>query len=109
MSWVENARPATAALATSMLKSGAHREQLLRSCLGLVRLGERYGEERLEASCARALQFNACSYKRVESILKTGLDRVAGSGSPQAAIPLVHDNVRGADYFEMLEEGRHVN
>ncbi|MEP7273534.1 MAG: IS21 family transposase [Acidobacteriota bacterium] len=109
MSWVENATPSIAALAREMLKSGAHREQLLRSCLGLMRLGERYGEERLEAACARALKFNTCSYKSVESILKTGLDRIAESRSPQAAIPVVHDNIRGADYFEMLEEGRHVN
>mgnify|MGYP001418027260 CR=1 FL=1 len=39
-----------------------------------MRLGKRYGAERLEAACRRALALGACSYKSLESILKQGLD-----------------------------------
>jgi len=38
----------------------------------------------------------------VQSILKNGLDRLAASSNddgPQARLPLVHENVRGSDYY----------
>jgi len=40
-----------------------------------MRLGKRSSTERLEAAGRRALTLGACSYKRIESILKNGLDR----------------------------------
>lgn len=55
--------------------SRAHPQQGFRSCLGLMRLGKRYGAERLEAACHRALSIGGLSYKSVQSILETGLDR----------------------------------
>ena len=89
--------------------SGVHREQVLRSCLGLVRLGDSFGVERLEAACARALRLNACSYKSVKSILKTGLDRTVEAEPTSVGAPVMHDNIRGAGYFDQAKEGRHVN
>ena len=41
-----------------------HPEQGFRACLGLLRLGERYGAERLEAACRRAQQLGACRYQQ---------------------------------------------
>jgi hypothetical protein len=63
----------------------------------------------LEAACARALKLNACSYKSVKSILKTGLDRIVEAEQTSVKVPVVHDNIRGAGYFEQREEGHHVN
>ncbi len=70
----------------------------LRSCLGILRLGKRYGEVRLEAACNRALRVKARSYWHVESILKNGLDRVA-TLDEQTTLSLTHENVRGRDYY----------
>lgn len=79
----------------------AHPEQGFRSCLGIVRLGDRYGTERLEAACQRALVVRAHSYKSVESILANGLDKspLPGSENPARTHP-IHDNVRGSDYYQ---------
>ena len=79
-----------------------HPEQGYRSCLGVLRLKDRYSSERLEAACARALAVKAYSYKNVESILKNGLDRQPlGRSSSQTRLPLLeHENLRGKQYYQ---------
>ena len=44
----------------------------LRAAQGVIRLGERYGAELLEAACARALAYGCTDYKTVKGILKNG-------------------------------------
>jgi transposase len=85
---------ATRALCEAILRERPHPEQGFRSCLGILRLGKRFGDERLEAACVRANRANARSYKHVESILLKGLDRAAIDESPSTE-PIVHENVRG--------------
>ncbi len=109
LGWANHAGPSTAALAGRVMQNAGHREQGMRSCLGLVRLGDSYGQQRLEAACTRALHFDVCSYKNVASILKRGLDREVSSESAPQRAPLTHDNIRGADYFEMGKEASNVN
>jgi hypothetical protein len=76
-----------------------HPEQGYRACLGLKRLAREYGAQRLEAACARAMSIRSPTYRSVDSILKSALDRQALPPQPtQAALPL-HDNVRGPDYY----------
>jgi transposase len=96
--WAEKTGPATAQLITAILHGRRHVEQGYRSCLGILRLGERYGDTRLEAACQRALAIKALSYRSVESILSHGLD--AQSILPEPSAPsLQHDNLRGPEYF----------
>jgi transposase len=98
--WGESVGPKTGALVESILEHRPHPEQGYRSCLGILRLSKRYGKERLEAACERALEVRARSYRHVESILKNGLDRLPKKSAPkQRALPLVHENVRGGDYY----------
>ncbi|MDQ6920260.1 MAG: hypothetical protein M3170_01510 [Candidatus Dormibacteraeota bacterium] len=75
VSWAEATGPQTAALVNGILEARPHPEHGYRSCLGIIRLGKRYGERRLEAACKRALTVRALSYRSVESILKHGLDQ----------------------------------
>jgi hypothetical protein len=67
-----------------------------------VRLGKRYGSERLEAACARALAINNPTRKSVEAILKSGLEKVALTEEAEAK-PVIHENIRGGDYFDRGE------
>ena len=73
--WAAHSGPATAQVVETILASRPHPQQGFRACLGIMRLGKSYGDERLEAACRRALTLGACSYKSIESILKLGLDR----------------------------------
>jgi transposase len=99
LSWAQSVGPATAQLFAAILESKPHPEMGYRSCLGILRLGQRYSTERLEAAAARAVSTGACSYRSVKSILERGLDR--RPLEPAAARPpLEHDNLRGAAYFD---------
>jgi hypothetical protein len=48
----------------------------LRSAQGILTLVKRYGPERLEAACRRALAFKLASYRTVSTILSKGLEYV---------------------------------
>jgi transposase len=101
--WAKTAGPSVSGLIETVMATRVHPQHGFRSCLGILRLGERYGAERLEAACQRALRLGAYSYRSVRSILETGLDR-AGDPSEPAAHPLVHENLRGACYYGGAEE-----
>ena len=99
LAWTGKAGPAAAGVVGKILASKVFPEQGYKSCLGLVRLGERYGAERLEAACGRALRFNACSFRSIKSILARGLDRQAEPEEPDQAVLPFHENVRGREYY----------
>ena len=97
--WAEKSGPATAGMVQTILERRAHPQQGFRSCLGIMRLGKRFGEERLEAACRRALTLGACSYKSIESILRQGLDRKAVPEQQDLDLTIAHENIRGSDYY----------
>ena len=65
-----------------------------------MRLAREFGDDRLEAACARAQSIRAPNYRSVKSILACGLDRHDSSllGGTAASMP-THDNVRGPGYY----------
>jgi hypothetical protein len=80
-----------------ILRSRPHPEQGFRSAIGILGLVKRYGCERVDAACARALLLNARSYKSVATILRSGTDKTA---PPAQDVPiLVHANIRGRGYY----------
>ena len=99
LDWAGKMGPNIAALVQNILETRKHPEQGYRSCLGILRLAKRYDPERLDAACLRALRVGARSYRSVESILKTNLDRVPLPDDSAEREPLDHDNVRGPDYY----------
>jgi len=102
--WGGTIGPQTEALVKAILESRPHPEQGYRSCLGILRLAKRYGDERLEAAAARAVSVGARSYRHVDSILKHGLDRLPLEDEVSPSPVLHHDNVRGPDYYQEGED-----
>jgi transposase len=98
--WAQSSGPSTAAVVEEILRSRPHPEQGFRSCLGILRLGKRYGDDRLEAACTRALALRAFSYRSVESILRRGLDRQPLATRVLTTPSVAHNNVRGAPYYQ---------
>jgi hypothetical protein len=76
-----------------------HPEMGYRSCLGIIRLGQRYPATRVEAAAERALVTGAVSYKSLDSILRRCLDQQPLSPPAARSFP-AHTNIRGAPYFE---------
>ena len=91
--------PHTQKLVAHILQSRPVPEQSYRSCLGILRLGDKYGSLRLEAAAQRALNSELSTYKSVAAILKNGLDTLPVPATTQEKPPLVHENLRGADYY----------
>jgi transposase len=87
VSWAKHTGPATAALAEAILAARPHPEQGYRSVLGIIRLADRYGAERVEAACRRALFVRSFSYRSVEQILRHGLDKAPPPRIPCAPSP----------------------
>ncbi|MHC4769144.1 MAG: IS21 family transposase [Planctomycetota bacterium] len=103
--WAEKTGPATGRLVAGILKSRPHPEQGYRACLGLMRLGRRYGQQRLEAASTRAEHLRSYSYRTVKNILTSAQDRLPFDAEPSAATPTPsHANIRGAAYYAAEEE-----
>jgi hypothetical protein len=64
--------PATANLVETIMSTKPHPMQGYISCPGILRLGKKYTEERLEAASKRAILLKSYSYKSVKSIVLKG-------------------------------------
>jgi hypothetical protein len=98
--WAQKIGPHTADLVKAALAARKHPEKAYRSCLGILRLGTRYGNDRLEAACKRALPAGICSYKGVKNILDAKLDRLEPEAEPDPATHTAHANIRGESYYQ---------
>lgn len=98
--WGESIGVATGAVVAHILEHKPHPEQGYRACLGLLSLGKRFGNARLEAAAQRAQATGAMTYRSLHSILKLGLDHIPPDAiEPTTHLPATHDNVRGAGYY----------
>ncbi len=99
IAWAEKSGPATGELVSQILERRRHPEQGYRACLGIMRLGRRYGDERLEAACRRATHLKAYSYRTVNNILASGFDQMPLAMPEDTPAGPEHDNIRGPAYY----------
>lgn len=101
--WAKKTGKETATLIKTMIESRPQPQQAFRACLGVMRLGKTYGNDRLENASKRALAIGSYSYKSIASILKHGLDKKPIPGSVETkgngATSKIHHNIRGPDYY----------
>ena len=83
----------------AILTSGRIEQQSYRSCMGLLKLAEKYSPEKLEQVCAKALSYSGKpSYKSIKNLLAATKDAPdTESESFQAVKP--HGITRGARYY----------
>jgi len=96
--WAKRVGPSTAKLVECIMSERPHPEQGYRACLGILRLGKRFSEVRLEKANARALACKSHSYRSVESMLKNKLEDLPLPSNAVGTLP-VHENIRGGDYY----------
>lgn len=98
LEWAKTIGPDCAKVVEKIMADRPHPEQGFRSALGVIRLGQAVGHERLAAACRRALHFGTCSYKSLKSILQNNLE----AQPVEQDLPLpspVHENLRGSPYY----------
>ncbi len=98
--WAGESGEATRTVVEKILASHYHPQQGFRSCLGIMRLGKKYGKDRLDAACRRALNIPSPCYHHIESILKSGLDQKNFEQEQPVLPDLTHEFVRGAEYYQ---------
>jgi transposase len=91
--------PSAAALCELILTERSHPEQGFRACLGIVRLVKAFGQERVEAAAARALEIGARTYGSIKSILDNNLDRQTAPKRAEDGLAIQHRNIRGSRYY----------
>ena len=100
--WAMQIGPCTGEVINSILTSQRVEQQSYRSCMGLLKMAEKYSPERLEAACKKALSYTASpSYKSIKNILVAGLDDQGSSDTSDKNTSTTnpHAITRGADYY----------
>jgi transposase len=80
-----------------ILQSRHFYEQTYNSCLGILRLANQYGHQRLEAACLRIQDAPIVNYGMVANILKRNLDKT--TCVPQLFTP-PHEQIRGPQSYQ---------
>jgi hypothetical protein len=94
----------TVKLINAVIESLPVPEHAFRSCMGILRLADKYGSERIEAAATIALEENLTTYKSIAAILKNSMDNGAVAPATCVSPPIIHENVRGADYYKVIKE-----
>ena len=98
LSWAESIGTNTKTVIGAILSSHKVEQQGYRACMGVLKLADRHGKARLEAACEKALSYTPTpSYKTVDTILKSGSDKLIKS-QPKS-VDETHSFIRGADYY----------
>jgi transposase len=88
-----------ATLCELILEERSHPEQGFRARLGIVGLVKAFGQERVEAAAARALEIGARTFGSVKPILDNNLDRHAAPQRAADSMAIQHRNIRGSRYY----------
>jgi transposase len=110
IAWAGSFGPSVARVAEKILARYPRPEMGYRGVFGLVRSAEKHGGPRTDAACARALAAaGPCgpTRKHVDAILKRGIEHAAIAPPDTPTRSVVHDNVRGASYFDKEETRDH--
>jgi transposase len=87
--------PAVGAVLKAQFQRKLHPEAALRSAQGILRLAHDFTPEALENACERAVALKVFNYRSIRALIKTPAPATDETGQ----LPLVHDNLRGPDYF----------
>lgn len=90
--------PHTREAIARILDSKVFAEQTYNSCLGALRLANKYGEERLEKACTLMLEGPRINYGILDNILKNGMDKKNHQSKIDFKTP-AHDNIRGPEDY----------
>jgi transposase len=101
LTWASQVGPATTRYVKNLLESKPHPEQGYRSCLGLLNLAKRCGNERLEKACERAWVLGARTRRSVASMLEHKMESqpLPNQQASHPPMSITHANLRGKNYY----------
>lgn len=104
LDWGKNVGCSTLIVVKHFLYMHKVEQQGYKSCASLMKLADRYGTERLENACIKALSYTPSpSLKNISTILKNGQDKVTVEKAASSAFNKESSKygiTRGASYYE---------
>ena len=98
--WAERIGINTYTVVNAILTSKRVEQQTYRSCMGLLKLAEKYSDALLEVACKKALSYTSSpSYKSIKNILVTGSVKPESETTESTTTHKAHGITRGADYY----------
>ncbi len=107
IAWATTKGTDVGALVEHILQNRPYPEHAYRSCMAIIRDAKAYSPERYNAACRRAVQIGSPTRFSLRSILKKGLDHAALPDDVYSPPGPLHDNVRGAEYYDRKETEEH--
>ena len=93
--------PSCQAYIRQVLDQRQHPEQSYKSCMGIMSLEKKFGKERLDKACKRAMDFEVYTYQTIKNILQKGWDRLPDpEEDTETPVVPVHPNIRGGEYYK---------
>lgn len=104
LEWGETVGLSTRIVVNHFLSMHKVEQQGYKPCVSLMKLADRYGTDRIENACARALSYTPSpSLKNIAAILKNGQDKVTvenTSSKKTKEESIKYGITRGASYYE---------
>ena len=98
--WAGKVGSNTQVAVQAILSSYKVEQQGYKSCMGLLKLADKYTPERLENACKRALEYTPRpSLKNIQAILASGQDKAIPEQSTATASSSRYGFTRGAEYY----------
>lgn len=98
--WAKQIGENTQAVIDLFLSAYKVEQQGYKSCMALLKLTDKYPPNRIEAACAKALSFSPSpSLKSIQSILKSGVDKIIDPQPETTRKTSLYSFTRGADYY----------
>lgn len=91
--WAESIGPWTHKFITSLLQRFVIEEQAYQSCMGILRMADKYSEAALEEACRKACELGIGGYQQIKKILT----RIKQEQDQKQLN--THENIRGASYY----------
>lgn len=99
--WAAKIGEATHTVIDALLSGCKVEQQGYKACMGILKLADKYSNERLENACRKALTFTPRpSLKNIQTILSSGQDRHTESAEEERTSSSQYGFTRGAEYYE---------
>lgn len=86
-----------------LIESKQHPEQGYRSALGVIRLSDKFGADRLNRACGNAIAIGSVHYRTVKNMLENSMDKIdqtkKQNDEKQKDFFSSNENVRGKQYY----------
>ena len=99
ISWAKKKGGSVKEFIQLMLDQREHPQQAFKACLGVLKLGNTYDDEAMQAACKKAIEINGISYRFIANSLKNKTYKIEDQDPVDMEIPF-HENIRGKENYK---------